>query len=263
MAFGIPVDLPSIPSLTGIISLPVPGVSVASKAVITALTGQSRSSLFSNPMTGAITTVGTNVTSLQTTLTSISTGSVINSSITSGDATTFLAGTGISNLSSSLSSLTAHTNRLSGVLAGSGISTPGLEQITSISRQMNNMANLIDGASGCTSVIGAATGLFSQAEIGQIGQSLASAIAQIDNGVTTIAKITDIVVNTKTLVDNIVSRDNNFLGQCVEQLKQAAFGMALTSAMGDPCTKFILEQTGVPSFLTQLRLPAAASPGGR
>jgi hypothetical protein len=58
-----------------------------------------------------------------------------------------------------------------------------------------------------------------------------------------------------------VSKDTNYLAQCVSQLKTSAFGFALGTIMDDPCAKFIMEQCGTPDFLNKLQLPPMPSVG--
>lgn len=264
MSFGFPnTVLPFIPGLSGVVGAATKGVNEGAKAGITELATKARSELFSNPMVGAITGVSDTVTSLQGKLTQIASGAVANPLISVGDATSFLSGTGLSDLNTSLSNLTLHTNRLSGVLQGVGITVPGLEQIATVGKMMNNMANLIDGSQGCLNVIGATTGLFSQDQVNGIAGSISSVVTRVDNNLVTISEITDIVVAKKNEITAIISKDTNFLGQCVAQLKNAAFGFALNTAMSDPCAKFILERVGTPSFLTKLQTPPIPSIGGR
>lgn len=263
MSFGIPTDIPSIPGLSDVATTPITGVSESAKSAITDLTSKARSELFTNPLQGPTNSVSNAITTVQTKLTLIASGNVTNNLISSGDATTFLSGTGLSDLQTSLSSFVAHTDRLSGVLQGSGVSVPGMEQIVTIGKMMNNMANLIDGSKGCLNVIGAATGLFSQDQINGMAGSLSSIVQRIDNEVVSISEITDVVINTKNQINAIVNKDTNFLGQCVEQLKASSFGFAISTAMSDPCTKFILERTGTPSFLSKLQLPPTPSIGAR
>jgi|GEM_PF-2381684 len=259
MPFGIPTDIPVIPGLSGVVGAATSGVTDGAKAAITELTSSARSALFSNPMVGAIGGVSNSITTLQSKLTQIASGSITGGSISSGDAATFLSGTGFSDLSASLSALTLHTNRLSGVLQGTGITVPGLEQIATIGKMMNDMSNFIDGSKGCLNIIGATTGLFSQNQLNGIAGSINSVITRVNNGIVAISEITDLVVNLKNQISAIVSKDTNFLSQCVAQLKNAAFGFALNSAMRDPCAKFILEQVGVPSFLQKLQVPPLPS----
>jgi hypothetical protein len=152
---------------------------------------------------------------------------------------------------------------LSGVLKGAGVNAPGLEEIVSVGKMMNTMANMIDGSQGCLNIIGGATGLFSQNNVSDIGGTLSSIISKLDQGVVTISEITDATLNAKNAFTAIVNKDTNFLGQCVEQLKTSAFGLALSTAMSDPCAKFIIERTALPGFLTKLQLPPTPSLGGR
>lgn len=263
MAFGIPTTIPEIPGLSTIASVASSGVSDAAKNAITDLTSFSRNVLFQNPMTDAIGLVTNSASTIQDKLGEIASGAVINPSISAGDATTFLAGATLSDLTAGLQAFTLHTDRLSGVLQGQGITVPGLEQVISVGKMMNTMTNLIDGAEGCLSIIGCSTAIFSQNEVSGFGNNLSSLVGRINNGIVTISEITDTVVNTKNAIAAIVNKDTNFLSQCVEQLKSASFGFLLESSMNDPCAKFIMERTGMPDFLTKLQSPPMPSIGGR
>lgn len=263
MAFGLSPEIPSIPGLSTVTTTVTSGFSDASKAAITDLATKSRDALFQNPMSETIGMVGSSVSTLEQKLTLIASGDLTSNLISIGDATSFLSGTGISDLKASLSAFTLHTDRLSGVLKGAGVNVPGLEEIVTIGKMMNNMSNLIDGSQGCLNIIGGATGIFSQDQVSSTAGSIASIIDRIDKGIVTISDVTDVVLNTKNTFDAIVNKDTNFLGQCVEQLKTSAFGLALSTAMSDPCAKFILERTGTPDFLNKLQLPPTPSIGGR
>lgn len=263
MAFGFTPEIPSIPGLSSVTSAVTSGFSDASKAAITDLTTKTRDSLFQNPMSETIGMVGSSITSLEQKLLAVASGDLTSNGISIGDATSFLSGAGLSDLKASLSAFTLHTDRLSGVLKGAGVNVPGLEEIVTIGKMMNTMSNLIDGSQGCLNIIGSATGLFSQDQLSSSAGSIASIIDRIDRGIVTISEVTDVVLNVKNAVQAIVNKDTNFLGQCVEQLKTSAFGLALSTAMSDPCAKFILEQTGTPDFLTKLQLPPTPSLGGR
>lgn len=259
MSFGIPTDIPNIPGLSDVTTTTQSGFSQSSINAITDLTTQSRDVLFQNPMVDVITQVGGTADTLQDKLTLIASGSVLNNVISSSDASAFLSQGGIADLQTALSSFTQHTDRLSGVLQGSGINLPGLEQITTIGQQMNNMVNLIDGAQGCLSIIGCSTGIFSQDQISSVASSISSVINGIDQELVAITDITFAILNAKNTIQAIIDKDTNFLGQCVEQLKTAAFGLALSTAMNDPCAKFILEHTGTPKLLTNLQVPPTPS----
>lgn len=263
MAFGIPTTIPNIPGLSGITTPPMPGLSDSAKSAITDLTSLPRSALFTNPMGGAINSVSDTVNALETKLTLIASGNVTNNVISSGDASTFLSGNGLSNLRISIGSLTSHTQRLAGVLQSGGISSPGLEEIVTIGKMMNTMANVIDGSQGCLNVIGASTGLFSQDQVNGLAGSITSIIDQIDKEVATITDITALVVNAKSYIEGIVNKDTNFLGQCVNQLQKSVLGHALAAAMSDPCTKFIIEQAANRNFLEKLQLPPITSIGAK
>lgn len=263
MSFGIPTEIPSIPGLSDVKTPTTEGFSNASVAAITDLATQSRDALFQNPMADVIQLSTSSVDTLQTKLTDIASGNVFNGTISSFEASEFLSGTGLMNLRGSLTAFSLHTDRLSGVLKGAGINVPGLEEIVTTGKMMNNMANLIDGSQGCLNIIGSVTGLFSQEQVSNVSASIASTISKLDQGVVSITEVVDTVLNAKNAFDAIVNKDTNFLGQCVEQVKSSAFGLALSTAMSDPCTKFIMEQVGTPDFLNKLQLPPTPSLGGR
>lgn len=263
MSFGIPTEIPNIPGLSSVQTAVSEGFSDASKAAITELTTQSREALFQNPMADVTEMVSGGIDTLENKLTNIASGNVFNSTISAPEASEFLSGTGLMNLRGSLSAFSLHTDRLSGVLKGAGINVPGLEEIVTTGKMMNNMANLIDGSQGCLNIIGSVTGIFSQDQVSEVGGSIATLISKLDQGVLEISEVTDTVLNAKNAFDAIVNKDTNFLSQCVEQVKASAFGLALSTAMSDPCTKFIMEQVGTPDFLNKLQLPPTPSLGGR
>jgi len=251
MAFSLDTSLlPKIPNLPEG-APPVSGLTAQAKDLISSVTGN-RAAMFSNPMTDTIGGVTNQVSSLTTKLTAISTGAVTNPNISSGDATTFLAGGGIGNLQTSMSNFLGHTNRLSGTLKGAGINAPGLEQVLSIGKSMNDMVNVIDGAKGCLNIIGGMTGLFSGDDIDSAANEIADIVNKIDKGIATIADITATVVGIATIVNAIISKDSQFIENSIEQLKSAALAMAIGAIMKDPCGKFIMETVGTDTLLKKL-----------
>ena len=252
MPFSLDTSLlPKIPNLPEG-APPVSGLTAQSKDLISSITGN-RSAMFSNPMTDTIGGVTNQVSSLTTKLTAISTGAVTNPNISAGAATTYLAGGGIGNLQTSMSNFLGHTNRLSGTLKGAGLSSPGLEQVLSIGKSMNDMVNVIDGAKGCLNIIGGMTGLFSGDDIDSAANDIAEIINQIDKGIATIADITATVVGIATIVNAIIDKDSKFIENSIEQLKSAALAMAIGAIVKDPCGKFIMETVGTDTLLKKLR----------
>ena len=251
MPFSLDTSLlPNIPGLPEG-APPVSGLTAQSKDLISSVTSN-RAALFSNPMTNTISGVTNQVSSLETKLTAISTGAITNPNISSGAATTFLAGGGIGNLQTSMSNFLGHTNRLSGTLKGAGINAPGLEQVLSIGKSMNDMVNVIDGAKGCLNIIGGMTGLFSGDDIDSAANEIADIVNKIDKGIATIADITATVVGIATIVNAIISKDSQFIENSIEQLKSAALAMAIGAIMKDPCGKFIMETVGTDTLLKKL-----------
>jgi hypothetical protein len=254
MAFSL--DTTSILAITALRNLPegappVSGLTAQSKDLISSVT-ENRAALFNNPLTDTISGVTSQVNSLTATLTAISTGAIINPNISAGAATAYLAGGGIGNLQTSMSNFLGHTNRLSGTLKGAGISAPGLEQVLSIGKSMNDMANVIDGAKGCLNIVGGMTGIFSGDDIDAAANEIAKIVDQINKGIATIADITATVVGIATIVNAIIDKDSKFIENSIEQLKSAALAMAIGAIMKDPCGKFIMETVGTDTLLKKL-----------
>ncbi len=242
MSFGLDTSgIPNIPGLATVASTPTAGISDKAKDLMTTLVDD-RASLFANPMTNAITSTNATIDELRGLLTSISTGSSNTVSISANDASTFLLGTSLSDLQTSMGNLLSHTGRLSGVLTSSGIEAPGLEHIISIGKQMNDYVNLLNAGSGCLSMIGGCTGLFSQDDLAKQTSQIDDVIDKITRNVATIADVGEAVNNLRSFVEGIISKDSQFLQNCVTQLKQAALAMALEYAFKDPCAKFVMEQ---------------------
>ena len=251
MAFSLDTSLlPKIPNLPEG-APPVSGLTAQSKDLISSVT-ENRAAMFSNPMTDVIGGVTSQVSSLTTILTAISTGAIINPSISAGAATTSLASGGIGNVQTSISNFLGHTNRLSGTLKGAGINAPGLEQVLSIGKSMNDMVNVIDGAKGCLNIIGGMTGLFSSDDINAAANEIAEILNQINKGIATIADITATVVGIATIINAIMNKDSQFIENSIEQLKSAALAMAIGAIMKDPCGKFIMETVGTDTLLRKL-----------
>jgi hypothetical protein len=91
MAFSLDTSL--LPKITNLPegAPPISGLTAQSKDLISSVTGN-RAAMFSNPMTNAIGGVTSQVGSLETKLTAISTGAITHPKLSAGDATTYLAG---------------------------------------------------------------------------------------------------------------------------------------------------------------------------
>lgn len=258
MSFGVDTSfIPNIPGLSTVQSTPTAGISDTSKDLMTTLVTD-RASLFQNPMTNVIGTTGSSLDQIVGQLGSIADGSVINPSITQGEAQTFLAGTTISDAQVAIASFTSHTNRLSGVLKGLGVDAPGLEQIVSIGKQMNDYVNLLNAGSGCLSMIGGATGLFSLEEFNDQISKLVAISQAITRGLATISDIAETIGNLISMIEGIISRDSQFLQNCVNQLQAAALAFALEYVNSDPCAKFLFETVSSRNpggLLTKLAAP--------
>lgn len=232
--------IPNIPGLSTISSSPTSGVASSTKELINSITTD-RESLFSNPMVNVITSANNSVIAVKEKLESIRDGFEINDRISSANANTFLSGSSILNVQSSLFELLGHTNRLSGVLKGQGVELPGLEEIISIGKQMNDYVNILNAGSGCLSIIGGATGLFSGEVINDETNKVADILDRISRNAATIADITEIFDDLSNTVQGIIDKDSQFLQNCVTQLRDAALATALEYVYSDPCAKFVLE----------------------
>lgn len=241
MPFGIDTSgIPSIPGLSTVSANPVSGITGKTKELITAMT-EDRSALFANPMVNVVTSTNNTLDQLKGQLESIADGSIINEKISAGDASTFLSGPTILDAQTALGDFLSHTDRLSGVLKGAGVSSPGLEEILSIGKQMNDYVNILNAGSGCLSMVGGATGLFSGPDIDSKASAIVNVMENINRGVATIANISEAVSGLKDLVLGIISKDSQFLQNCLSQLQSAALATALEYVFQDPCAKFVLE----------------------
>jgi hypothetical protein len=231
--------LPSIPGMPTVPAAPT-GFSDMSKTLMDKMTTDP-GSLFSNPALNSVNLMGDTVTTVETKLRSIA-GGEVNSGITASEASTYLAASGIQDLRTSLGNFMMHTNRLSGILKGQGISTPGLEHILSVGVQMQTMLTAINGASGCLAVLGGATGLFSNDLLDSSTSELAQVLDRINRGVATIADVSTKISTAIDLVRGIVDKDSQFLQNCVNQLQSAAVALAVGALSENPCAHFVYEQ---------------------
>jgi hypothetical protein len=238
MAFGIPVSIPSIPGLAEIKAATLPPMGERAQAMISGIAD--RSTMFQNPMTASLGGANQAVNNIQAQLQAIQAG-VTNPLITTTDATQLLNSGTFSDVRASLSTLLSHTNRLSGIAEGQGIHLPGIETVLSIGKKMNDYTTLLDGASGCLSIIGGMTGIFSQDAIGAKTNAIGDVSNRIINGVASITEVAQSLSNMTNIAKGIFSADSTFIQQCVAQIKQAALALMIDALSQDPCAKFVFE----------------------
>lgn len=238
MAFGIPVSIPSIPGLAEVKAATLPPMGERAQAMISGIAD--RSTMFQNPMTASFGGANQAVDNIQVQLQAIQAG-VTNPLISVGDATQLLTSHTFSDVRASLSTLLSHTNRLSGIAEGQGINLPGIETVLSIGKKMNDYTTLLDGASGCLSIIGGMTGIFSQDAIGAKTNAIAEVSNRIIAGVASITEVTQSLSNMTNIAKGIFSADSTFIQQCVAQIKQAALALMIDALSADPCAKFVFE----------------------
>lgn len=240
MAFGIPVTIPSIPGFAEIKAATLPPMGERAQALINGISD--RASMFQNPMTSTISGANISIDNIQAQLQGIQSGGAgFNPLITSFDASQLLNGQTFSDVRSSLGTLLSHTNRLSGLLEGQGIEFPGLETVLSIGKKMNDYTTLLDGASGCLSVIGGMTGVFSQTPVGAKTGAISEVSQRITNGTATISEVTQSLSDMTNLARGIFSADSTFFQQVVAQVKTAALALMIDALSQDPCAKFVFE----------------------
>ena len=241
MAFSLDTSGINIPGLPTSVPAPTSGISPTSLSLVDRITSNP-GALFSNPMVATVNFMGDSVDSVQSRLQVVASGPVGGTGkITAAEAQSYLAGQGLQDLRSSMGNFMVHTDRLSGLLQSQGISTPGLQQIMSIGKQMQTMMTLVNAASGCTSALGGATGIFSQGTLDGETSKLNSIAEQITIGVATIADITQTVTNVTNTVNGIIDKDSTFLQNCANQLQAAAVALAMEAASKDPCIAFLFQ----------------------
>jgi len=240
MAFNL--DFSSIPAIPGLPTIPTTaptGISDVSKTLVDKITTDP-GSLFANPMVNQVNLVGNGVDRLETSMTSLAAGTSTSPSISQADATNFMSTDPFQDIRSSMGNFMMHTDRLSGLLKSQGIQAPGLQQILSIGTQMQSMMTLLEAGKGCLPVMGGATGLFSQdAFTGYLGQ-VSSIADKLDKGIATIANIADTLAVVSNSIKGIMSKDSQFLNNCVNQLQQASVAMILEALNTNPCAHFLL-----------------------
>jgi hypothetical protein len=238
MSFSIPVSIPSIPGFDQIKAATLPPMGERAQALIQGISD--RSTMFQNPMTATIGGANQSISVIEQQLKSIQAG-VTNPLITPSDATQLLSGFTFSDARSALNTLLTHTDRLSGLVEGQGINVPGLETVLSIGKKMNDYATLLDGASGCLSVVGGMTAVFSQESVGSKTSAITQVSDRINSGVASITEVTQALSNMTNLARGIFSADSTFFQQCVAQVKQAALALMIDALSQDPCAKFVFE----------------------
>ena len=241
MAFTLDTSGISIPGIPTDVPVPVSGITPTSLSLVDKMTSNP-AALFSNPMVGTVNSMGQAVDSVQTKLQAVADGPLEGTGkITPAEAQSYLAGQGLQDIRSSMGNFMVHTDRLSGLLQSQGLNVPGLGSIMSLGRQMQNMMTMVNGAGGCVTTLGGATGLFSQETIDTETSKIAVIAEGISSGVTTIADITQTIVSAKETVASVVDKDSRFLQQCANQLQSAVVALAMESAFKDPCIAFMFQ----------------------
>lgn len=241
MAFSLDISAVSIPGAPSATSAVSSGLSDTSKSLVDKITSDP-GALFSNPMVGSVNVMGASIDKVQSSLAGIASGPAEGTgAISAAQAQSYLSGQGLQDLRSSMGNFMVHTDRLSGLLQSQGISSPGLQQVMAIGTQMQTMMTLINGASGCLSALGGATGIFSQGTVDSSSSQIAGLADRINGGLATIGDITDTITSTSNLVKGIMDKDSQFLQNCVNQLQSAAVGMVMESLNSNPCMKFMFE----------------------
>ena len=226
-------------------------MSPAQRNIFNSISQNGQASLFQNPVSGAIGALGANITSLESTINNSTCGNY--TSEQKANAISSLTGSG--GLREQLELFTLHTNTLAGVVAGSSTNpTPGLERILSVGRSLNDLFNTIESASGCLSMLGNMSGLFSSEEVNGYANELTNMIAEINNCLGDLAQIVSRIYEIKTILENIISADINFFEAALETLRQAALSALMEYMYADPCGRFILEnQIGRSTLLSFLK----------
>jgi len=227
------LDIPRLPTSSS-------GVSDVSKTIINKMTSDP-GSLFTNPMVQSTNFLGDAIQRIETHVTDVSTGTVTNPAMTQSEALTYLSSDPFQDVRTSLGNFLMHTGRLSGILKSQGIEAPGLQQILSIGLQMQNMMTIMNAGSDCLAVIGGATGLFSQDTFNSYSASVASLLQRLERGAATVTDIADLMSQIANGVRGIMNKDSQFLHNCVNQLQNAALGLALEALNENACAHFVFD----------------------
>jgi len=235
-------DFSHIPSsiTSPIVPASTTGFSDISKTLVNKITSDP-GGLFTNPMTNSVNFLGDSVSRVETRLTSIADGSLIDPSITQGDAAAYLSTDPIQDIRTSMGNFMMHTGRLSGLLKSQGVQAPGLQQILSIGLQMQNMTTLLEASSDFLTVLGGCTGLFSQDTFSGFSNTINNLLTRMERGAATIADITDTLVGVANLVRGIADKDSQFLQNCVNQLQSASVALVLEALNSNPCAAFVFQ----------------------
>lgn len=254
MAFGLSTaDLPTgssvLNSMRTVVPAAPPVLAAGQTGLITTLTDNSRTVLFQNPVSDAISSLSGSVTGVQAKVTSIAADPL---DTRQANAVTMLAGTSFSDLTTSITNFSTHTGRLSGTLAGLGVNVPGLDSVLSVSKQMSTYSNLLSGAGDCLQMAGAMTGLFSKESLGGHANTLNDALTKLNNGIDNLTELTAQVSSIKNQVTSIITKDTQFLTNSINQLKTIVTSLVLAAAASDPCGRFILTQVGSAGLLSKI-----------
>lgn len=221
------------------------------KSIYQTMLDQGRSAIFQNPVSDAISGLKTNLSSLYNT---------VNNSgcFTVGEKNSILSAIddpgGVTGLTQQIELFRIHTEILSGVLAQGTNATPGLDRILSVGKSLGNLAYAIDGAKDCFSLLNNMTGLFSNDLLNGYSSMLSNMISNINGCLMSAIDIISRINEIKNTLANIISADNNFFQNALEQLRQAALASLLESMYRNPCGKLILEsKIGQNKLLNYLR----------
>lgn len=221
------------------------------KSIYRTLSESGRSAIFQNPVSDAIDGFSDNLSSIYNT---------VNNSgcFTGGEKSDLLTaigdGSGTSGLTQQLELFRIHTDILSGVIPQGTNSTPGLDRVLSVGKSLNNLAYAMDGVEDCFSLLNNMTGLFSEGLLNGYSSQIANMIAAINGCLISAVEIISRINEMLTTLQNIISADNNFFLNALEQLRLAALASLLENMYGNPCGKYLLEsRIGQETLLDYLR----------
>jgi hypothetical protein len=248
---------PTDPSGSPLTMLTSP-MSESTKEIYNNIVEIGQSAILQNPVTDAITGLGTNITIM---------GDIVSNSAcySVGDKANLnsaLIGTG--GLKEQLELFKAHTDTLSGVIkAASGSSTPGLDQIISVGGAINTLLNSVQGGVGCLNLLQNMTGLFSGDLLNGWTDELSGFIGQINNCLGDVVEIISRINEIKSLISGIITADQNFFAAALAKLQSAALAGLLEYFYKDPCGKYVIENMiGRTNLLSSLNKGALGSAVG-
>lgn len=221
------------------------------KQIFTTLAEQGRAAIFQNPIADVITGFGSNVDRLLETYNGSSCFGEGGPSTAVQDA---ISGTG--GLTSAIESFSLHTNTLSGLVSGGGTNpTPGLEQILSVGKAINDLNYALSGSGGCLNFMSNLTGLYSGELLNGYTSQIANLINRVNQCLADANEIISIVNEMKNRLQAIIDADNNFFASALETLRQNALASIIDSIYSDPCGKFLMDNKIAGPKLTKILSP--------